>query len=262
MNEEFRSRDMSGTVFDNVNLGKATFYNVNLSDATIRFANLCNLSIEEANISGMTVFGIDVGALIEAELDRRDPDRKKSTASDSYDPDSISQVMGRIDALDPDSVRQVMGCVDALRAEFRERLTAVSPSLLCTRPSPEKWSVIEHVRHLIFAEQLYVNHLILQNEASWHPLGLLPTFMTHWQGFDGVGTQQSDDLDVVLAAWAEVHTQTRALVERLTPDMLQHEVQDLEGEPRPPGEILQNLGRHDLHHIHLIEITLQELNTQ
>jgi hypothetical protein len=31
------------------------------------------------------------------------------------------------------------------------------------------------------------------------------------------------------------------------------------GEPRPPAVILQNLGRHDLHHIRLIEATLQEL---
>jgi uncharacterized protein YjbI with pentapeptide repeats len=125
VNEEFRHRDMGEAVFDDVNLRKATFHNVDLSDATIRNANLRDLSIDEANITGMTVFGFDVQALIEAELDRRDPERLRFTVRDPYDPDSVREVMDR---------------VDAQRADLKGRLLETAPSLLRTRPAPEKWS--------------------------------------------------------------------------------------------------------------------------
>ena len=238
---EFRHCDMSGSVFDDVNLGGATFYNVNLAEATIRNANLSGLKIEGAGITGMTIFGFDVGALIEAELDRRDPERLRLKVGDFYDVNGVRQVMERL---------------EVLRAEFRLQLSSVAPSGLRARPAPEKWSPIEHVRHLVFVEQLYVDRFVLQNDAPWHPLGLLPTFMMGWKGFEGVGNDESTDLDTVLAAWAEVHEGTRTLVEGLTSERLRQEAHNLEGKTQPVGQVLQNLARHDLHHIRLVQETL------
>lgn len=239
--DEFRHRDMSGAVFDDVNLDGAAFYNVSLARATIRNANLSRLKIEEANISGMTVFGFNVDALIEAEMDRCDPERLQLKVDDLYDVHSVRQVMDRL---------------EVLRAEFRLQLSSRLPAVLRAKPTPDKWSPIEHVRHLVFVEQLYVDWFVLQNETPWHPVGLLPTFMIGWKGFEGVGSDESTDLDTVLAAWAEVHAGTRAFVHGLTPERLRQEARNLEGEAQPVGQVLQNLARHDLHHIRLVQEAL------
>ena len=73
--ELYENRDMAAALFRNVNLRGAAFVDVNLGEATIRNANLANVTIEDANIVGLTIYGIRVDRLIDAELDRRDPQR-------------------------------------------------------------------------------------------------------------------------------------------------------------------------------------------
>ena len=75
MPETYENRDMAGAIFRNVDLHGAAFVDVNLGEATIRNANLKNMTIEDANIAGLTIYGIRVDRLIDAELDRRDPER-------------------------------------------------------------------------------------------------------------------------------------------------------------------------------------------
>jgi uncharacterized protein YjbI with pentapeptide repeats len=112
MSRTFENQDLTGAVFRQVNLQGAKFDDVNLQGAAIRNANLSNLAIEDAFVRGMTVFGFDVGALIEAELDRRDPERLRLRMVDRHDPESVRAVMARL---------------DNVRAAFRERLSAAAP---------------------------------------------------------------------------------------------------------------------------------------
>jgi hypothetical protein len=87
-------------------------------------------------------------------------------------------------------------------------------------------------------------------------VGLLPTFLVGWKGFEGVGRDECNDLDTILAAWAEVHEGTRAFVDGLTPERLHQEAHNLEGKTQPVGQVLQNLAQHDLHHIRLVQEAL------
>src|SRR4030042_110117 len=158
---------MAGSVFRDVNLGGATFENVNLAGATIRNANLEGLRIEDANIAGLTVFGFRVGALMETDGDRRAPERARLKMRDLYDPEAVHEVMARL---------------EEIRAAFRQRLRATDAGLLAARPNADEWSALENVRHMLFAEDLYLNRFILQNDKPWNKLGLLPDFLQPREG--------------------------------------------------------------------------------
>jgi hypothetical protein len=57
----FTQRSISNAVFDDVSLEGAAFNDVNLAN-----------EIEDANVEGLMILGIDIHALIQAELTRRD----------------------------------------------------------------------------------------------------------------------------------------------------------------------------------------------
>jgi uncharacterized damage-inducible protein DinB len=238
MGQIFENRDMAGTVFRNVNLHKAVFDDVNLGEATIRNANLENVSIVDANIRGLTLFGIRVDRLIEAELDRRDPDRVRLRMADPHD---------------PQSVRAVMDHLDEVRSRFFDALKAADAETLVARPSAGKWSAIEQVRHLLFAEDLYLNRWILRNDEPWNQLGLLPAFLAGDPNYADVGSQATSDLEAILAAWQEIHARTRAFVADLTPEKLRRDTSDVDFGQGTVGHVLQGMARHDLHHIRKAE---------
>jgi uncharacterized protein YjbI with pentapeptide repeats len=255
MSQTYEHCNMAGSVFRDVNLGGATFENVNLAGATIRNANLEGLRIEDANIKGLTVFGFRVDELIEAELDRRDPERARLRMRDLYDPEAVREVVAR---------------VEELRAAFRQRLRATDAGMLAARPSADEWSALENVRHMLFAEDLYLNRFILQNDKPLNRLGLLPDFMQPTEGFEDVGREPGDDrsaeasrrsLETVLAAWDAVHADMQAFLADLTPERLQSTARNLDGGVRGTvGEMLQVLARHDLEHMRQGEAALERVS--
>src|SRR5512137_971855 len=127
MSETFEDRDMSGVIFRNVNLGGAVFEDVNLAEGVIRNANLTNFRIEDAYIKGMTVMGFNVEQMIEAELDRRDPQRARLRMADCYDPECVRAVMDRL---------------GEVRSQFSSFLRATHTTWLTSRPDPDNWSVV------------------------------------------------------------------------------------------------------------------------
>src|SRR3954470_2815181 len=88
---EFIREDLSGSRFERVRLIGAEFRAVNLTDVKIRGAlvkdatlhglELCNVDIT-GELVDVTVNGVDIGPLVEAELDRRYPDRAKMRPTD------------------------------------------------------------------------------------------------------------------------------------------------------------------------------------
>jgi uncharacterized protein YjbI with pentapeptide repeats len=244
VSETFENRDMAGAVFRNVNLHRATFDDVNLEGASIRIANLKDFSIDDAYIEGLTIYGLRVDQLVEAELDRRDPERLRLRMADPHDPDSVLAVMKRL---------------DEVRGQFRQTLRASDVQLLTTSPGPGRWSVLEIVRHLLFAEDLYLNRWILRNDAPWNPLGQKPTFLEHAAAYDKVGSAPTDDLETVLAAWEALHAQTWEFLADLTAEKLRQDTSDVDFGQRTVGNVLQGLARHDLEHIRDAEALLDEL---
>lgn len=241
MADQFENQDMSGAVFHNVNLHKAAFDDVNLEGATIRNANLHGVSIADAYIAGMTIFGLRIDELIEAEFDRRDPERVALRMADVFDPGEVARVMARL---------------AQVRAEFATLLRTTSRDVLTAHPAPERWSALEHVRHLVFAEDMYLNRWLLRNDQPWCLLGFLPPFLTDNPAFVDVGSEPTDDLDAVLAAWDAIDAGMKAFVVAVTPEILKRDTSDVDFGQGTVGHVLQGMAQHDLAHIRMAEAAL------
>jgi hypothetical protein len=192
----------------------------------------------------MTIFGIRVDLLVAAELDRRDPERVRLRMSDANDPEEVRAVMKRL---------------DEVRGRFCELLRSTEPELLTTRPSPGHWTVIEIVRHLVFAEDLYLNRWILGTDEPWSTVGLLPAFLARDSEYAEVGSEPTDDLESVLEAWAAIHVRTQEYVAEVTAEQLRRDTSELDFGQGTVGQILQGMAQHDLAHIREAERAIAKL---
>jgi hypothetical protein len=247
MNVTYENQNLSEAFFHNVNLQNARFEDVNLSGAAIRNANLENFSIEDAYIKGLTIFGFDIYQLLSDELDRRDPERVHLRMTDRYNPENVHLVMQRL---------------DEFRQAFRQALLATDAALLTTRPAPGEWSVVEVVRHLLYAEDLFLNRRILGNAEPWNPLGLLPDFLTNDPAYAGVGSEPIEDITKLLDAWETIHTHMRDFVACVTEAELRSPLRDLAYGNGTVGDVLQGMAHHDLDHVRQVEETLKSLQSK
>jgi uncharacterized damage-inducible protein DinB len=105
---------------------------------------------------------------------------------------------------------ELLDQIDEARERLYASVRARAPETLAQRPTPEAWSVVENVRHLLFAEQKHLGRLYVEGFA-YSPIGLR---MDGRQRSSGAGSQPTDDVEEVLAAWDVVHEEVREAVER------------------------------------------------
>lgn len=83
---DFTEEDLSGSLFERVDLtdaefraadlSRARFRGVDLNGVVMRGVELVDVRID-AEIQNLVINGVDVAPLVNAELDRRDPDRAR-----------------------------------------------------------------------------------------------------------------------------------------------------------------------------------------
>ena len=78
----FKDVDLSDAQFHMVDLSNTRFHEVDLTGASIRGSFLVNVDIS-GDVENLVVNGVDVAPLVEAELNRRYPDRIKMRPSDA-----------------------------------------------------------------------------------------------------------------------------------------------------------------------------------
>ncbi|MEX2226452.1 MAG: DinB family protein [Dehalococcoidia bacterium] len=61
--------------------------------------------------------------------------------------------------------------VDRARGRLRALLRSKNPGALARRPANGDWSIIENVRHLLFAEQAHLGRF-LAGGFEWSPAGM------------------------------------------------------------------------------------------
>ena len=149
---DFTRQDLAGSRFEQVDLSGARFHNVYLTGATIRGAVLVNVEIDGL-IQDVRVNGVNVVPLVEAELNRRYPDRAKMSPADA------------------DGYRQAWDILERLWRQTVDRARGMDPDLLHERVDDE-YSFIETLRHLVFATDAWVSRAIRGQPAPWDPLGL------------------------------------------------------------------------------------------
>jgi hypothetical protein len=207
--DEFKGRDLTGARFDEVLLKQAVFHdvslegalfdNVNLRGARIRGAWVADVAIN-GMVANLRVNGVDVVPLIDAELNRRYPDRIKMRPEHA------------------DGFREAWDIVERLWGETVARARALPPELLHERVDGE-WSFIETLRHLVFATDAWVRRTVLGDPAPWHPLDLPHDEMPDTPPVPRDRAVRPQ-LDEVLALRADRMATVRALIGGITDERL------------------------------------------
>jgi hypothetical protein len=190
---------LTGARFHDVDLTNARFHEVDLTGAMIRGAFLVNVDID-GQIENLRVNGVDVVPLVEAELNRRYPDRVKMRPADA------------------DGFREAWDILERLWPQTVARARRLAPELLNERVEGE-WSFIETLRHLVFATDAWVKRAFLGEPAPWHRLGLPHDEMPD---LPGVPRDRSarPSLDEVLALRADRMATVRQVLTDLTDEKL------------------------------------------
>ena len=170
--QDFTGRDLAGSSFRRVNLSGSTFREVHLTEALLHDVDLSGTRVRAAYLDGvrmtgvevpdleiygelgrLVVNGVDVVPLVEAELNRRMPERAQMSPTD---------VAG---------FREAIATLDRLWAGTVEKARALPPKALHEQVD-EEWSFIETLRHLGFAHACWVGGVVLADPSPWHPLDL------------------------------------------------------------------------------------------
>lgn len=220
----FEHAVMKGARFDDVDLSSAQFRAVDLSGAQFRGVDLCGVvmrGVELADvdihgeIQNLTINGVDIGPLVEAELDSRYPDR------------------ARMRPTDPAGFGVAWDVVERLWRGTVSRARGLEPELLHASVDGE-WSFIETLRHLVFATDSWIRRAILGDPSPWDPLGL------PWDEMpDTPGVPRDRDvrpsLDAVLELRRDRMSTVRQVIEALTDESLDGHTEPVDGPgwPRP-----------------------------
>ncbi len=153
------------------------------------------------------------------------------------------------DPHDLSDVRRAIDQLDAVRQEVCNWLRSVPKRHLTRRPGPKRWSALEHVRHLLTAEETYIDLWITRNRRPLSEVGLPPSFLKDRSAYRHVGRSPCEDLERVLAAWAEAHTRTHEFLAGATAADLRRDTSDADLGQGTVGNVLKTLVDHDLDHI-------------
>jgi hypothetical protein len=101
-------------------------------------------------------------------------------------------------------VEAALADIDDAQAALRRKVKRVARARLEAQPAPGVWSPMEHVQHLIFAEQHHFSQL-LERGFRWSSIGVAPPNRTGERRLNAVGKGGTGTIDEVFDAWARVH---------------------------------------------------------
>jgi len=209
----FTRVDLTGAQLRHVTMNRSRFREVELGEVVMTGVELYDVHVD-GDLRNVVLNGVDVVPLIEAELDRRDPDRP------------------RMRPTDPAGFREAWDIVERRWAATAERARCLDPALL-HESVDEEWSFIETLRHLCFATDAWVRRAILGDPAPWHPLDL------PWDGMpDTPGTPRDravrPSLEEVLEVRHDRMDGVRRVIEGLTEESLAADTEPVDAPGWPP----------------------------
>lgn len=220
---DFTDADLRGSRFERTDLTDSQFRAASLSGTEFRgvdFHNVVMRGIEMLNVSmygefeNVTINDVEIWPLVNAELDRRYPDRAKMRPTD------------------PAGFREAWDTVERLWAGTVDRARQLPAELLHESVDGE-WSFIQTLRHLAFATDAWIRRAILGDPSPWDPLDLPWSEM---QGAPGVPNDRDarPSLDEVVELRRDRMSTMRTVVDGLTDESLAGETKPVEGPGWPP----------------------------
>jgi hypothetical protein len=186
--DAFRGASFTGTDFTGASFRDCDLRRVKITDSWLVDVNVSGL------VGNFVVNDVDVTAFVEAELDRRHPERVQLSAVRTAD-----------------DYRAMWDTIERLWADTVARARRLPESALHLRVDDE-WSFVETLRHLVFAADAWAGRAILDEPLPYHPLGLPST------GYPPAGAAALGiDIEArpSLAEVMEVRDSRMALVRRL-----------------------------------------------
>ena len=184
-----------GRRMDDVDFSNVRLHSPNLEGTTITDGWLLNADVS-GYIEGLRINGVEVAPLVEAELDRRHPER------------------ATLRATDPHGFCVAWDLIEEIWTQTVARAQALPEALLHERVDGE-WSFIETLRHLIFATDSWLTHMVLGVPRPYHPWGLAGSFLTDPASL-GVDPAARPTLEEVLVVRRERMDAVRSSIEGLT----------------------------------------------
>jgi uncharacterized damage-inducible protein DinB len=211
----FEAQDLRGSTFREVDLRDSVFREVSFDNVLMRGVALVDVDID-GEVENVRINGVDVVPLVEAELDRRMPDRVKMRPTDAR------------------GFREAWDTVERLRAGTVERARTFTPEQLNESVDGE-WSFLQTLRHLVHATDCWVTRVLLGDPLPFHPLG---------QPFDGAEPHPDVPLDLearpslaeVLDLRADRMATVRRVLDQLTDDRLAEHTDPVAGPSWPPAD--------------------------
>lgn len=201
-----------GSRVDDLDLSGVHLHGANLERARLTDAYLVGADIS-GDIEGLRLNGVEVEPLVQAELDRMYPDRVKLRSTD---------VAG---------LQEAWSMVEALWAATTERALRL-PDDVQRRQVDGEWSIVETLRHLVFATDSWLSRAIKQEPHPYHPWGL------PWGGAGaelteavGVDLTASPSLEELLPVRRDHQRAVRETLAELTGD----ELTEVRVAPDTPG---------------------------
>jgi len=206
---EFRDKDLADARFEHVSLRGAHLRDVDFSEANIRGtafhrARLRGVELVDVIISGelqnVVVNGVDIAPLVEAELNRRMPERAKMRPRDA------------------DGFRAAWSILEPLWEGTVARAQTL-PEETLHRGVDDEWSFIQTLRHLSFATAAWIGRGVLGDPAPWHPLDLPWDEAPGWEGIPW-DREARPSLHEVLDLRTERQAMMRRVLDSLTDEQL------------------------------------------
>jgi len=188
--------------FEVADLRGARFVDCDLSGVRIRDGFLVDVSIS-GYVENLTVNGVDVTDFVNAELDRRHPERIQFREGESAD-----------------DVRAIWDTIERLWADTVERAGRLPVAALAEQVD-EEWSFEQTLRHLVFITDAWASRTVLDEERPYHPISLPQSWYPAADASAlGIDLSARPSYDEILAVRADRMAVVRAIVDGLTNDDL------------------------------------------
>jgi hypothetical protein len=203
----FHGQDLTGARFERVSLRDAQMKGVDLTGVRMRGVELVDVEIS-GELQNVVVNGVDIAPLVEAELNRRTPERAKMRPDDS------------------DGFREAWTILEQLWKRTVARAMTL-PEATLHRNVDDEWSFIQTLRHLNFASAAWVDRMVRGTTSPWHALDLPWDEAPGWDGIPW-DREARPSLDEVLTVRRERQAMVRHALESLTDKQLAANVTRIE----------------------------------
>ena len=197
MAEYTDTAEFRGARFCHVDLSGATFRECDLRGVTIVASAVDDLRVDgyDGVVGRVTVNDVDVTAYVEAQLDERYPERVQLRAAQTLE-----------------EYRAMWETVEGRWGDTVLHARRLPADVVHQRVGDE-WSLVETLRHLVFAIDVWVGRMVRQQELPYHPWGLPPTDAPSERLTEiGLDVQARPSFEEVVSVHAERMAQMRELV--------------------------------------------------